>query len=499
MSGWNAGYVTDITYTTGWYRQQSPAMMALACLLGSVAVKLPAADDPVQVLELGCGQGYGAMLLAASNPAWHVTAVDFNPAHIAAARTWAAEAELTNVTFIEGNLATLAEDAAGRQIPEADFVTMHGVWSWVPRSVQDGIVRLLRDKVRAGGAVHVSYNALPAWGPALGMQRLLREAGRRLAWRSDRQAEEGLAVVQSLLAAEAAHLNRSPFTQSLVSQLDKMPSAYLAHEYMNEHWAPCFMADVAAAFADAKLEFVAASQLIENFPDLMLTEAQRVVARKFEDPIMREMVKDLCVERSLRHDVFVRGAQRLDTAGRDAALADVFIGLNVDPEDFPLEVQMPAGKAELNPGFYEPIVRAASKGPARVGNLLDLPEVEGRRHNPAELLGMLVGLEMADLVARPDSEPGAEAMRFNHVTAQRFVKSENLGRGIALASRRTGAGVSASLLDLVVLERLREGQTDMEALLRQIAPPPEQMDKSRVTLERSLHKRMPILRAAGVF
>jgi SAM-dependent methyltransferase len=499
MSGWSAGYVTDITYVTGWYRQQSPAMMALACLMGSVDMKLPVADDPLQVLELGCGQGFGAMILAASNPAWHVTAVDFNPAHIAAARLWAAEAQLTNVTFIEADLASLAEDPASRQIPEADFVTLHGVWSWVPRSVQDGIVRLLRSKVRAGGVVHVSYNALPAWGPALGMQRVLREAGRRLAWRSDRQAEEGLAIIQSLAAAEAKQLNQSPFSQTLISRLDKMPAAYLAHEYMNEHWNPCFMADVAGAFADAKLDYVASSQLIENFPDLLLTETQKTVMQKFEDPIMREMVKDLCVERALRHDVYVRGAQRMDPAGRDAALGEVRIGLNIDPDDLPLEVQMPAGNAELNPGFYQPIVHAASKGPALIKDLLALPEVEGRRHNPAELVGMLVGLELADLVARPESEPGAEAMRFNSVTARRFVRSENLTRIIALASQRTGAGVATSLLDLIVLERLRAGQTDMEVLLRQIDPAPEHVDQVRQTLDQSLNKRMPFLRAAGVF
>ncbi|WP_158927880.1 class I SAM-dependent methyltransferase [Acidisphaera sp. S103] len=499
MNGWSAGYVTDITYVTGWYRQQSPAMMALACLMGSVDVRLPAADDPLQVLELGCGQGFGAMILAASNPAWHVTAVDFNPAHVAAARLWAAEAELTNVTFIEADLATLAEDTASRLIPEADFVTLHGVWSWVPRSVQDGIVRLLRNKVRAGGVVHVSYNALPAWGPVLGMQRVMREAGRRLAWRSDRQAEEGLAIIQSLLAAEARQLNQSSLGQSLIGRLDKMPAAYLAHEYMNEHWQPCFMADVAGALADAKLDFVASSQLVENFPDLLLTEPQRAVVQKFEDPIMRETIKDLCVERALRHDVYVRGAQRLDPASRDAALADVRIGLNIHPDDLPLEVQMPAGKAELNPDFYQPIVRAASKGPSLIKDLLALPEIVGRRRNPAELVGMLVGLEMADLVARPESEPGTEAMRFNSVTARRFVRSENLTRVIALASRRTGAGVATSLLDLIVLERLRAGQTDMEALLRQINPDPEHVDQVRQTLDDSLNKRMSFLRGAGVF
>ena len=72
-------------------------------------------------------------------------------------------------------------------------------------------------------------------------------------------------------------------------------------------------------------------------------------------------------------------------------------------------------------------------------------------------------------------------------------------RVIALASRRTGAGVATGLLDLIVLERLRTGQTDMEALLRQIDPGPEHVDQVRQMLDDSVNKRMPFLRAAGVF
>jgi SAM-dependent methyltransferase len=499
MTGWNSGYVTDVSYMPGWYRQQSPSMIVLASLLGNVAASMPAGDTPVSVLELGCGQGYGAMVLAASNPAWTVTAVDFNPAHIAAARDWAAEAELSNVTFIEANLATLAEDAVGRNIPAADFVTMHGVWSWVPQAVQAGIVRLLRDKVRPGGAVHLSYNALPAWGAAVGMQRLLHEAGRRLAWRSDHQAEAGLDLVRTLFTAEAAHLNQSPFVRSLIGRLDTVPVAYLAHEYMNEHWKPCFMADVAAALADAKLEWVASSQLTENFPALTLTEDQRAVAQKFEDPLMRELVKDMCLERSLRHDVFVRGARRLDNATRDAALMDVVIGLNIHPDELPLAADMPAGRAELNPSFYTPIARAMSAGPGRVGDLLNLPQVEGRRNNPAELLGIMVGLELAEPMVRPSAPPGDAAQRFNRVAVRRLARSENLGRVIGAASHRCGAGMAASLLDLVVLEQLQEKKFDLDSVVRMVAPPADQATRFRETLDRCIERRMPILQAGGVF
>ncbi|HYM29529.1 MAG TPA: class I SAM-dependent methyltransferase, partial [Steroidobacteraceae bacterium] len=457
MSLWGSGYVTDITYLTGYYRQQSPSMIALGCLLGGVASPMPGPDDPVSYLELGCGQGFGAMVLAASNPHWRVTAIDFNPAHIAAARAWAAEAGLDNIRFLEADFATLAEDPDAAEVPEADFVSMHGVWSWVPQPVQAGIVRLLRGKVKPGGAVHVSYNALPAWGGALGMQRVLRECGTRLGARSDRQAEEGLKLVQELHAAGALQLTRSPWVTSLLERMRTLPSQYLAHEYINSAWAPCFHGDVAAAFSGAKLEWVGSVSLVENFPELTLTAEQRAVAQRFDDPLLRELVKDACLERSLRHDVFVRGARRMGPVMRDAALRELSNSLNIDPADMPFEADMPAGRAALSQGFYGPIARALADGPRRVGDLLELPTLEGRRDNPAELIGILVGLDIAEPALRPGAAPTQQAQRFNKVTMAKLLHTENLGRPIAAASHALGTGAPCTLFDLYVADRVQQG------------------------------------------
>lgn len=502
MIGWGSGYVTDVTYMPGYYRQQSPQIMALACLLGGVAAPMPGPDDAVSYLELGCGQGFGAMLLAASNPTWRITAIDFNPAHIATARAWAAEAALDNVSFIEADLASFAEDAASARVPEADFVSMHGVWSWVPPAAQAGIIRLLRAKVRPGGAVHVSYNALPAWGAALGMQRLMREGSRRLASRSDRRAEEGLKLTQALLEADAAQLKGSAWVSSLIGRMGTLPAQYLAHEYLNESWSPCFHADVAAAFADAKLEWVGSANLVENFAELMLTDDQRAVAQKFDDPLLRELVKDVCLERSLRHDVFVRGARRLSTAGRDAALMDVSLALNVRPEDVPFEAEMPAGRAALTRGFYGPITEALVAGPRRVGDVLNLPVVEGRRDNPTELVGILVGLDLAEPALRASTAAGSSARRFNRIITANLLRTENLGRPIAAASAVLGMGAPCTLFDLYVLERVLEGEGEdrIDDWVRDLGEKLDDEGRGRLreALGRCLHVRAPILRAAGV-
>jgi SAM-dependent methyltransferase len=499
MTEWGGGYVTDIAYTTGWYRQQSPSIVSLACLLGGVASPMPGAGDAVNYLELGCGHGYGAMLLAASNPAWRVTAVDVNPAHIAAARDWAAEAGLANVTFLEADLSTLADDAAARSIPEADFVSMHGLWAWVPAAVKTGVVKLLRDKVRPGGAVHVSYNALPAWGSAVGMGRLLRAVGRQHSGRSDRQAGEGFKFVRELLGVEAVQLKRSHIVQVLMQKLDELPIAYLAHEYMNDAWAPCFMADVAEAFAGAKLEWVASANLIENFAELTMSEEQRALVNRYDDPLVRELIKDHCIDRLLRHDIFVRGARRIAPHQRDAALMDLSLSLNIRPGDLPLEAEMPAGRAELNPKFYRPIVGALADGPRRVGDLLQLPEVEGKRDNPGELVGILVGSELAEPASRPDAPPSAAAQRFNRVAARRLMQTEPPSRPVGVASHRLGTGAPASVLDLVVMDRVLEGGgVDDVMSFFNTANSVSDEAKLRAVVTGCIDQRLPRLRASGV-
>ena len=163
---WQAGArATSPTSPTlpGYYPNQSPLHLHLACLLGGVAGIEITPETPLSYLELGCGHGFSALVLAASNPAWRVTGIDFHPAHIATARELAAEAGIANAVFIEADLATLVSDSLASDIPPADVATMHGLWSWVADPVRDGIVGLLDSKVRPGGIVQMSYNALPGW------------------------------------------------------------------------------------------------------------------------------------------------------------------------------------------------------------------------------------------------------------------------------------------------------------------------------------------------
>ena len=259
------------------------------------------------------------------------------------------------------------------------------------------------------------------------------------------------------------------------------------------------LAEDALELADAKLEWIAAGTLTDNFPELMLSEEQREIYHRYTDPLMQELIKDMCILRALRHDVFVRGARRINVAERAAALMDVHLSLVKSPDDLPDALNMPAGRAELNTAFYGPIVKALSMGPRRVGDLLELPDVVGRRDNPAELISILIGAEMVEPTARPGSPPGEAAMRFNSVSAKRMMAKEPPNRQAVAACQATGIPLSTPLLALVLVDRIRAGTTDVDGLMHAVNANPEQGEEARKAIEECLNTFIPPLKNAGVF
>ena len=163
---------------------------------------------------------------------------------------------------------------------------------------------------------------------------------------------------------------------------------------------------------------------------------------------------------------------------------------------------MPIGNAELSAGFYQPIANALASGPRRADDLLSLPDLEGKRDNVAELIGVMVGLNMAEAALRPGADPVPQASRFNRLITSELSRSENPGRVLAAASHVLGAGAPCSLFDLYVLERVQAGEDEahVDGWLRHIGGNMEDEGRAKLrdVLIRCLQVRVPVMRAQGV-
>ena len=464
MSNWASGYVSDIEYTAGFYLEQSPIYIDLTCLLNGFAPP-GAAGGPFRYCELGCGQGLTTNILAAANPAAEFIAIDFNPAHIATARASAEAAGLSNVRFIECGFDALLTEVGAAE-GQFDYVTLHGVYTWVSPALRRAIVDFLRERLRPGGAVYVSYNALPGWTEGIALQRLLKELAALAPDRSDRSIRRAIAIVERMHGAESPVLQNNGMFESVRKLTELGDFSYLAHEYINEEWHPMFHADVARELATAKLAYAGSARLTDNFPALTLTAAQRDILDEIAAPEVRETLSDFFCPRSFRKDVFIRGARQLSAVRREQLLGALRLALVIPRENVSLQLQVPAGKADLSPATYEPVFDALQEGPQPIARLM---EVSGSRASTVELAGVLVGSSQVLPALDPDKVTDPDpARRFNRVFADEG-RLETPKRAMALAAPLLGGGIITTGVELIVSRAVAaDPSVSVDALARAV-------------------------------
>jgi len=446
MTDWAQGYVSDIPYTSGFYREVTPQHLACAVLLKGG--QPPAADAGFEFCELGCGQGLGTTLLAAAYPKARFWGFDFNPGQIAHARALASEAELGNVEFGEHSFEELAAGSRP-DLPMFDYIVLHGIYSWISEANRQAIVRFIGQKLKPGGLVYVSYNCMPGWAQAAPLQRLMRMYAEHRPGRSDRQAEAALAFANRLKEAEALYFKVNQQVPGRMEKLPKQNRQYLAHEYLNEWWNAPYHADVAREMAAAKLSFVASATLPENFEGVVLTEAMRKVLAEIDDPVLVQTLRDFCFNQQFRRDIYLRG-QPLVAAGeqRQRTFSVPYV-LTVARKDLKLEFQLPIGRAKGTPAIYEPVADAlSSESGATLAQIAALPQFKTPGPgSAAQALAFLVSSGQAHpLVSSAD--PRA-ARRLNAVLARRTLNGADYSY---IAAAHLGSALSVNLLQMLAVQ-----------------------------------------------
>lgn len=445
---WSEGYITDIAYTTGFYRELAPSFLGLVAALQGQAAPDPAA--PFGYVELGCGQGFGTNILAAAYPHGRFTGIDFNPAQIANARDLAAEAGLENVAFREESFAQAAE-ADDDALPPVDYIALHGIYSWISRPNQDAILRFIDRKLKPGGLVYVSYNCQPGWAAMGPVQRLLAEHAGRHPGRSDQQMSAALDFVNELAKAELGFFTQNPIVSKRLEGLEDKATTYLAHEYLNNAWHPLYVTDVAADMAGVKLDYLGSASLLENFASLSMGAKGQELARQYSDPLLRELIKDYASNKQFRRDIYVRGARPQSEPRKRDVLARLGFAPLKPRAQMSFKFQTPLGEASGQDAIYTPIADAVGDGGAGFPDIL-----AAAGGDTGKALQAVAALTFSGQIhpTQPAVDP-APAVRLNRAVAERALAGEAYRY---LAAPGIGNGIAASDVDSVALSVLLSGR-----------------------------------------
>lgn len=451
-AGWAEGYVSDISYTHGFYKELSPVHIHYASLLRRLCA--PAPDSALTFCELGCGQGYTTNVLAAANPHIQFVANDFNPSQIAGAAGLARNSGLTNVRFLDDSFAQMVERT---DLPQFDIIVLHGIYSWISAENRQNIVEFIRRRLKVGGIVYISYNTMPGWAAALPMRRLLvdeaeRHGGAPILERIDC----ALKFAAELSASNANYFRANPAVDDRLSRLNSQPRRYLAHEYFNKDWTPFYFADVAAELSSAKLDWLCSANVMDGVQMMCLSPEHQKVLADVKSPIRRESLRDYLVNQQFRKDLFAKGQQELSLQESDQLLLSTTYMLTTQRANISLQAQTTAGTIQLQEAVYNAVLDGFAAGPVKGLDLIHT--LNGKGVNRQQVMQALAVLSALGHVVPLLPSEGLEARRETtaRFNAEIMRRAEHSGDLSVLASPVLGSGMVLDRITILFLSALRQ-------------------------------------------
>lgn len=510
MKNWSAGYVADVAYTFGYYSELNPLRVDLAFLnQGLVIPNIGAA------CELGFGQGLSAAMHAAGSvTSWHGT--DFNPTQAGFAQELAALSG-SDAKFYDD---AFADFARRDDLPEFDYIGLHGIWSWISDENRAVIVDFILRKLKVGGVLYISYNTLPGWAAFAPMRHLMAEhteimgsEGRGMVSRID----DALDFANRLLATDPSFARKNPGITDRINKLKDKDRHYLAHEYFNRDWAPMHFSTMADWLESAKLSYACSANYLDSIDGINLTKYQQSLLNEITNDVFRESVRDFMVDQQFRRDYWVKGPRRLSPVEQAETMRAQKVILTSHRPDVSLKVTTSLGEAQMGEKIYGPILDFLAS--SKIKTLSQVEEaLKSKGINLAQISEAIMVLAAQGHVAPAQEDSIIQKARkhTDKLNAHICARARGSAEIVYLASPVTGGGIHVSRFQQCFLLALRAGHKQPEEwavyALKILQAQGQKIIKEGKTLETSdenlaelieqannfAEKRLPILNNLGI-
>ena len=355
----------DIPYPSRPIRQTHPCRMATLPVLFGLE---PAPPAQSRVLELGCAAGGNLLPMAQDLPDSEFLGVDLSARQIADGQSQLSRLPLTNVSLEHRSIADVNDD-----LGEFDYIICHGVYSWVPREIQDKILEIGRNQLSPRGVLYVSYNTQPGWrlrGAVRDMMRFHTEPFD--------DPKEKIAQARSLLkflidSADSSGEAYPTLLREEAKLLDKQSDAYLFHEHLEEVNEPIYFSEFVHRARRAGLSYLAEAE----FPMMLSENFDKTAAGALASaPLLRqEQYMDFLRARTFRctllchqESKIVRtvGPDRLSKLHISIAEPLDFAGVDLDSSETIERSILGGSVATSAPGTKRALAQLSSEYPASI-------------------------------------------------------------------------------------------------------------------------------------
>jgi methyltransferase-like protein/SAM-dependent methyltransferase len=287
----------DVPYDSNPFAQTHPDRLA------TVATLLGLSPPPVErcrVLELGCAAGGNLIPMAQGLPDSTFLGLDLSARQIEDGVRHLQRLGLANIQLRQANILDL--DAS---LGQFDYIICHGVYSWVPPSVQEKILDICKTNLTPDGIAFVSYNTYPGWH----FRGIIRDV---MLYHCQRFDDPRLKVGQAraLLDFMVASLAKetTPYPLYLKSELEQMRNhndSYILHEHLEDCNVPIYFHQFVERVTAHRLRYLGEAEISSMVPSNFGPEAQEGLQRLSADLVQLEQFMDFLRNRTFRQTLLV--------------------------------------------------------------------------------------------------------------------------------------------------------------------------------------------------
>ncbi|MBF0752580.1 MULTISPECIES: class I SAM-dependent methyltransferase [unclassified Pasteurella] len=420
MSSWSEGYVSDINYTFGYYSELNPNNAVIPFLMAGLALPEAILSGQYHACELGFGQGVSVNAHATAGYAkWYAT--DFNPSQANFAR---------HLSDIANNGALIADQGFNEfcqrdDLPEFDFIGLHGIWSWISDENRTIVVDFIRRKLKVGGILYISYNTLPGWSAPSPLRHLLLEHHNTMTSTANSRQQnikDSLEFVEKVFGQSSSLTQSSPQLLSRLGNLKDKDPNYIAHEYLNKDWQPMYFADMQKWLEQAKLTFACSSNYLDDFNETLYNQEQRELMAGFSNLSFSQTVKDFILNKQFRKDFWVKGARRLNSYEQSESWKKLCVLLHTPRQ----QIEMKASShlnIDLNEGLFNPVLDILQDH--KIHLVREIVETLKERFNEADIFNALAILAGKNNLVVVQSEQAIEQAKPHCIAFNRYVLEQS--------------------------------------------------------------------------
>lgn len=322
----------------------------------------PPALENARVLDMGGGTGANLYSFALNYPKSKILCVDLSEKEVQEGNKHIEALGLKNYDLKAMSIMDIDESYG-----KFDYIICHGVFSWVPKEVQDKILEIIGKQLTPNGVAEVSYNTLPGWNSINAIRHMIQFHSRYFNTTEDKvlQSKALMNFVKDVMKEdESAH------AQSILNEcqiIEESDDSFLFHEYITEGNTEFYFTDFVEKASAYGLKYLADCTL-PAMSTLNLPNKAAAKLSELTDIVKQEQYMDFVFNRRFRNTLLCSSSAEIERNLGPKSLEGSYFHMitstntSVADVDFSfgdLKVEFTLGQDEVNCVASNPLIIAA--------------------------------------------------------------------------------------------------------------------------------------------